>query len=326
MQKTSLCILTDMADPEGEEGAGGEPRRRSRCYSVMLFGVDLLLLCFLVPRGTPMSVRLVLLIATRGALTTVGGAASIGMYQALLHNNGGEEATTLATAVNTLFGLDPEGCANNRQRRDTWAEMLSKVDQKTVISSSSGEQLETVEEEEDKKEKKEDETISTFPMVKENVHREELSDNNLEMNMNNTVNTEQGEVFTNETEVDEKEVEDTEQELPYDFESDPTNESRIGTKADMTEVAEPGFLFTNYTGTCDTRPYKLTLELFAGIISVILTTLLSILAGANLALTYKLVSRQKAILRKEEQLRQGFAALEELYQGHGGVFEDVNLQ
>ena len=93
----------------------------------------------------------------------------------------------------------------------------------------------------------------------------------------------------------------------------------------MTEVAEPAFVFTNYTGTCDTKPYELTMELYASIISVILTTLLSILAGTNLALTWQLVSRQKAILRKEEQLRQGFAALEELYQGHGGVFEEVNL-
>ena len=315
-----------MTDPEGEGGAGGEPpRQRSRCYSIMLFGVDLLLLCFLVPRGTPMSVRLVLLIATRGALTTVGGAASIGMYQALLHNQGGEEATTLATAVNTLFGIDPDDCVNSRQRRDTWAEMLSKVDQKTVISSSSGQQLDTVEGEENKREKKKDKTISTFPMIEENVHKEELFDNDLEVNENNTVTTEQGEKFTNETGADEKKVEDTEQELAYDFGSDLTDDSKIGTKADMTEVAEPAFVFTNCTETCDANPYELKMELYAAIISVILTTLLSILAGTNLALTYKLVSRQKAILGKEEQLRQGFAALEELYQGHGGVFEEVKL-
>ena len=68
----------------------------------MLFAVDLVLLCFLVPRGTPMSVRIIFLLATLAVLTTLGGAASIGMYQALLQNNGGEEATTLSTTINTL--------------------------------------------------------------------------------------------------------------------------------------------------------------------------------------------------------------------------------
>ena len=96
----------------------------------MLFAVDLVLLCFLVPRGTPMSVRIIFLLATLAVLTTLGGAASIGMYQALLQNNGGEEATTLSTTINTLFGLDPEACTRERQRRKTWEEMLSLMDKR----------------------------------------------------------------------------------------------------------------------------------------------------------------------------------------------------
>lgn len=119
-----------MTDDETNErgGAGGDPRsNKSRCYSVLLFVVDLLLLCFLVPRSTRMTVRLAFLIAIRAILTVIGSVINLGLYQALQAHTGRTETTTLAQTVNTLFGLTKDDCSH-REKRDTWANLLSRVE------------------------------------------------------------------------------------------------------------------------------------------------------------------------------------------------------
>ena len=99
---------------------------RSRCYRILLFLLDLILICLLVPRGTRMSVRLVLLIALRYLLTAIGAAANVGIYQAFLYNAGQSQETQLAASINAIFGVEPVAC--QRGKRDTWDLLMKKLE------------------------------------------------------------------------------------------------------------------------------------------------------------------------------------------------------
>ena len=99
---------------------------RSRCYRILLFLLDLILICLLVPRGTRMSVRLVLLIALRYLLTALGAAANVGLYQAFLYNSGQSPETQLASSINAIFGVEPVAC--QRGKRDTWDILMKRLE------------------------------------------------------------------------------------------------------------------------------------------------------------------------------------------------------
>ena len=99
---------------------------RSRCYRILLFLLDLILICLLVPRGTRMSVRLVLLIALRYLLTALGAAANVGLYQAFLYNSGQSPETQLASSINAIFGVEPVAC--QRGKRDTWEILMKRLE------------------------------------------------------------------------------------------------------------------------------------------------------------------------------------------------------
>ena len=99
---------------------------RSRCYRILLFLLDLILICLLVPRGTRMSVRLILLIALRYVLTAIGAAANVGIYQAFLYNAGQSPETQLASSINAIFGVEPVAC--QRGKRDTWDLLMKKLE------------------------------------------------------------------------------------------------------------------------------------------------------------------------------------------------------
>lgn len=118
---------------EIEDGGAARPPR-SRCYSILLFLLDLALVTFLVPRGTRMSVRLVALLALRGLLTMLATATNVGIYQALLYNAGRTtEPTQLASGINALFGITPDTCT--RSKRDTWTDLLNNLDRKPEFPS-----------------------------------------------------------------------------------------------------------------------------------------------------------------------------------------------
>ena len=122
----------EIEDGSPDGGAARPPR--SRCYSILLFLLDLALVTFLVPRGTRMSVRLVALLALRGLLTTLATATNVGIYQALLYNAGRTtEPTQLASGINALFGITPDTCT--RSKRDTWTDLLNNLDRKPEFPS-----------------------------------------------------------------------------------------------------------------------------------------------------------------------------------------------
>ena len=111
---------------EGGCGGGGERPSRTRCYSVLLFLLDLALVTLFVPRGVKMSVRLIALLALRALLTTLATATNVGIYQAFLYNAGQTtEETQLAAGVNALFGVTPGNC--RRAKRDTWSDLLETL-------------------------------------------------------------------------------------------------------------------------------------------------------------------------------------------------------
>ena len=114
---------------EGGCGGGGERPSRTRCYSVLLFLLDLALVTLFVPRGVKMSVRLIALLALRALLTTLATATNVGIYQAFLYNAGQTtEETQLAAGVNALFGVTPGNC--RRAKRDTWSDLLETLNKK----------------------------------------------------------------------------------------------------------------------------------------------------------------------------------------------------
>jgi hypothetical protein len=117
---------------DGTSGGGGGERgrvARTRCSSLLLFLLDLVLVTLFVPRGTTMTVRLVALLALRALITTLVTAANVGIYQAFLFNAGQtSQETQLASSINTLFGVSPSAC--HRSKRDTWMDLLQNLDQK----------------------------------------------------------------------------------------------------------------------------------------------------------------------------------------------------
>ena len=115
------------------EGGGGRPVR-SRCYSLLLFLLDLVLVTLFVPRRTQMTIRLVALLALRALITTLATATNVGIYQAFLYNAGRTtEETQLASSINTLFGVTPVTC--ERTKRDTWATLLDSLDKKPAFTT-----------------------------------------------------------------------------------------------------------------------------------------------------------------------------------------------
>ena len=114
---------------DGTGGGGGGRVARSRCSSLLLFLLDLTLVTLFVPRGTTMTVRLVVLLALRALITTLVTAANVGIYQAFLYNAGQtSQETQLASSINTLFGVSQNTCS--RSKRDTWTDLLHNLDQR----------------------------------------------------------------------------------------------------------------------------------------------------------------------------------------------------
>ena len=254
---------------------------------MMLFLLDLALLCFLVPRSTKMTVRLACMIAVRAILTALCSVANVGIYQALLANNGKVETTSLAKTVNSIFGLKKDNCPSSRGRRDTWESLLSKVEGRVNVSDL----LYDLDQ---------NNFNGTLSQLEEEERRRNMS---YDLDFNNTI----------------KQMEQEEKKVNLDFDLVDENFANLkmnqNLTLDMDTRVEPAFDYLN----CDLR-----LSFWAGVISVVMSAMLSMLAAANLALTWRLVNRHKVLLRKEEQLKEGFQALEEIHK-LGQIGWEVNV-
>ena len=253
------------------ESQGDSPPPRGKCYRVMLFLFDLLLLCFLAPRNSKWSIRLVCLLACRGLLATLGTAASLGLYQALMLNAGRAPETTLANSVNALFGTTPEPCV--RERRDTWIEVISQIDDSTFPPLTTSALKNT--------------TVDTLPVFS--------TESAMINSMSTNVSVE--DIFPS-TENFTLEPEDT-------FAKDNFNMTWMeNDEEDQTDIC---------------------MDLFAARLTIffILATLILLTAG-NLTLNFCLCGKAARLNRKQEHLKECYAALARLSETNR-VFEDIPL-
>ena len=253
------------------ERAGDSPPQRGKCYRVMLFLFDLLLLCFLAPRNTKWSIRLVCLLACRGLLATLGTAASLGLYQALMSNAGRAPETTLAHSVNALFGTTPGPCV--REKRDTWMEVISQIDDSTFPPLTTSALKNT--------------TVDTLPVFS--------TESAIITSVPSNVSVEDAFPSTENSTLD----------LENTFANDDFNMTWMENDEE------------NQTDVC--------MDLFAARLTtfVILATLILSTAG-NLTLNFCLCGKAARLNRKQEHLRECYAALARLSENNR-VFENVPL-
>ena len=251
----------------------------------MLFLLDLCLLTFLVPRSTKISVRLVILLAIRSILTTLYGAATIALYQALMANGGKEEATTLSAAVNGLFGLHGPNCQDNRQKRDTWDDLMSALEENEHLMNV--EKLD----------------METLNLTKQN----DLDSAKLAFETMN---------LTEQIDLDSATMA-----LEYlDLKNFSDQHNYLEKEVDQ----YPAMLNLNWTESTTTAWNEEDIVTSTMVLSACLSIVLLFIVFFNLTLACLLARGYRTNQRKETQLREGFQALEEIYK-LGQLGWEVNL-
>ena len=129
-----------MANQELEHEGGEErPRRELTCfnifYAILLYFLDLMMALVLLPRGTPVNLRNILIIFGKFLLHVTMLMVCYAFYLACLSNANVAPHGPISLSINRMLGLpDNPACRTRRELEDSWH--LLKIDPISTSSSS----------------------------------------------------------------------------------------------------------------------------------------------------------------------------------------------
>ena len=129
-----------MANRELEhEGGEDRPRRELTCFNIfraiLLYFLDLMMALVLLPRGTPINLRNILIIFGKFLLHVMMLMVCYAFYLACLSNANVAPHGPISLSINRMLGLpDNPACRTRRELEDSWH--LLKIDPISTSSSS----------------------------------------------------------------------------------------------------------------------------------------------------------------------------------------------